>query len=790
MAVQSLAVIGTERRSGRSHIGRMSRRSRRRTVRRRNRCRIGVSTATAAARCQAARAAAGTAGSAVSVHVEMGRREHLGHIVDVHQIVVAARTGLVAVVRRRSRSAKLVRLRRLRTATTERAVVRWMVGVVWVVRRMVRMVGRRRSGRRRRIVRLALDGRRRAARVRAEMVGILADEEIAHVRSAGNVIAMQFLVRRVDDGGDGHRSCRRMRRQVRGRRRAVRRGRRRRRQRRQRSRGVRFRMRLVGHDHLDGLLETFAVRHLAVVLAAEELGTAFLLRSGGGSGGHGGRRVPLAPQQDALQDAAVAAQQRVDGRRRRCLARWPRRRPFVVAVRWLPLGVPRFRLKRTLILVRARGLRRARLQRRRLMMTAAEARAERQRCDRRELGDQRGRLDDRLGRWRRLPALDDDGRRRRRRRDFALLADAAVPVMVSLGHLDFDFAVLVGAPAVRLRGALLLLAAALLGGSRLFRQRTSPAGRTGLGSRARGRRFPAEIQDVVVVVRVAGIFRRRQSVVVVSVAVVSFIRADRAFRGGRQLIVSVPPGRVDGQNFGFAGHRFFLARRRVAVKRLGVAVVLDGHRSIGRMLLARLAVFGFAARRFRRLLDLWRLLRVGPVVLLDLLPYPLQHQVSGDGIVEPLGKLLAVPDQELLVGQDRLGRVKVNVHLVLAGDEVLRLGRVGRIDVSHPVGLGRVVSVDVVKDFAVVVHLGGERRRTLADDARMKKKKRLISNLPSKSICDWRVLGRDPWRKCRRPKGRIACRGVCSRCSRRRGRRTTPGSTLRPNSSVGTSRLC
>ena len=76
---------------------------------------------------------------------------------------------------------------------------------------------------------------------------------------------------------------------------------------------------------------------------------------------------------------------------------------------------------------------------------------------------------------------------------------------------------------------------------------------------------------------------------------------------------------------------------------------------------------------------------------------PLKHEIPGDGVIEPLGKLPAVPDQQLLMGQDRFRRVEVNVHFVLAGDEVLRLAGVGRIDVSHPVGLVDVVSVDVVE---------------------------------------------------------------------------------------------
>ena len=83
----------------------------------------------------------------------------------------------------------------------------------------------------------------------------------------------------------------------------------------------------------------------------------------------------------------------------------------------------------------------------------------------------------------------------------------------------------------------------------------------------------------------------------------------------------------------------------------------------------------------------------------------MEHKVAGDGVVEPLGELAAVPDEQLLIGKDRFGGVEVDVHLVLAGDQVLGLAGVGRIDVAHPVGFVDVVAVDVVEQFAVVVHL-------------------------------------------------------------------------------------
>ena len=151
------------------------------------------------------------------------------------------------------------------------------------------------------------------------------------------------------------------------------------------------------------------------------------------------------------------------------------------------------------------------------------------------------------------------------------------------------------------------------------------------------------------------------------------------------------------------------------MERLSVAVVVDGQRSIRRMFLLAAAAAGFHHELLAggRGVVVVLVPHAPPAIFivvifvfrLDLLAYPLEHEVAGDGVVEPLGKLAAVPDEELLVGQDGFGGVEINVGLVLAGDEVLRLGRVGRIDVAHPVGLGRVVAVNVVKHLAVVVHL-------------------------------------------------------------------------------------
>lgn len=45
------------------------------------------------------------------------------------------------------------------------------------------------------------------------------------------------------------------------------------------------------------------------------------------------------------------------------------------------------------------------------------------------------------------------------------------------------------------------------------------------------------------------------------------------------------------------------------------------------------------------------------------LTYPLQHKFSCQRVVKPLGKLSAVPHQQLLVRQDRFDGVEVDVHL-------------------------------------------------------------------------------------------------------------------------------
>lgn len=72
---------------------------------------------------------------------------------------------------------------------------------------------------------------------------------------------------------------------------------------------------------------------------------------------------------------------------------------------------------------------------------------------------------------------------------------------------------------------------------------------------------------------------------------------------------------------------------------------------------------------------------------------------------EPLGKLMAVPNQQLLVGLHRPDGVEVNVAVVLASHEVLFGQRVSRVDVSHPVASVDIVAVDKVLKLPSTVNL-------------------------------------------------------------------------------------
>lgn len=72
---------------------------------------------------------------------------------------------------------------------------------------------------------------------------------------------------------------------------------------------------------------------------------------------------------------------------------------------------------------------------------------------------------------------------------------------------------------------------------------------------------------------------------------------------------------------------------------------------------------------------------------------------------EPLGKLMAVPHQQLLVGLHRPDGVEVNVAVVLASHQVLFGQRVSRVDVSHPVASVDIVAVDKVLKLPSTVNL-------------------------------------------------------------------------------------
>lgn len=72
---------------------------------------------------------------------------------------------------------------------------------------------------------------------------------------------------------------------------------------------------------------------------------------------------------------------------------------------------------------------------------------------------------------------------------------------------------------------------------------------------------------------------------------------------------------------------------------------------------------------------------------------------------EPLGKLLAVPDQQLLIGLHRSNGVEVDVPAVLARHQVLFGQRPGRVDVTHPVAPVDVIAVNKVLELLIAVNL-------------------------------------------------------------------------------------
>lgn len=78
---------------------------------------------------------------------------------------------------------------------------------------------------------------------------------------------------------------------------------------------------------------------------------------------------------------------------------------------------------------------------------------------------------------------------------------------------------------------------------------------------------------------------------------------------------------------------------------------------------------------------------------------------------EPLGKLVAVPYEQLLVGFHRLDGVKVNVAVVLASHQVLFSQGVSWVDISHPVASVDVITIDKVLKPPSAVNLEGDEEK-------------------------------------------------------------------------------
>lgn len=72
---------------------------------------------------------------------------------------------------------------------------------------------------------------------------------------------------------------------------------------------------------------------------------------------------------------------------------------------------------------------------------------------------------------------------------------------------------------------------------------------------------------------------------------------------------------------------------------------------------------------------------------------------------QPLGKLLAVPHQQLLFGLHGPNGVEVDVSAVLARHQVLLAQRSRRVDVTHPVAPADVIAIDEVLQVAVAINL-------------------------------------------------------------------------------------
>ena len=87
------------------------------------------------------------------------------------------------------------------------------------------------------------------------------------------------------------------------------------------------------------------------------------------------------------------------------------------------------------------------------------------------------------------------------------------------------------------------------------------------------------------------------------------------------------------------------------------------------------------------------------------LTYFCEHKLASKRVSQPHGELLAVPDCELFVGQNRPTCVEIDVPLDLTCHQGLVCPGVGWVNVTHPVGLANVQTVDVVEVCLRTVNL-------------------------------------------------------------------------------------
>lgn len=98
-----------------------------------------------------------------------------------------------------------------------------------------------------------------------------------------------------------------------------------------------------------------------------------------------------------------------------------------------------------------------------------------------------------------------------------------------------------------------------------------------------------------------------------------------------------------------------------------------------------------------------------------------------DLAAEALGELLAVPDQQLLLGLHRFHGVEEDVPAVLAGHQVL-LGQGARwVNKAHPVAVVHVIAVNKVKKLTSRVNLSRRRqdREERQEDRKNERGKRM-----------------------------------------------------------------